>query len=592
MEDRLIDPAPAMPSAEPRRQAWELKQACYDAWHRDPPAARAAAAQLASLAAGHAGDDEIAALAAWTAGIGALTEGRLADALALLQSAEATFGRRGDAAHAAQTRVPQVMLLSILGRDDEALACAEAALAQFLAAGDERSAGKVELNLGTLLARQDRHAEAAPHFRRAALRFARAGDAELSIAADGALANALHWQFRFDEALQMFERARLRAQARGLGLLVAQARQGIGQIELQRGRWHRALPELAAAAELARAHGAPPQRRIEAESTLADAYLGVNLLAEAVALYERLIAEAAALPAPAEQAWATLQRARGLGRLGDVEAAREGFADAGRLYQEAGNHNVLGLLALARGRVELAAGDAAAALASADAAQHALQDSGIVGWQLEARLLAAAALAAAGQPAQSQQAFDAVRRDAEGPPALPQFAGPAWAGLGALAHRRGDLQAARRAFEAGLALVEQARAALPGDELRAALGAEAEAAHESLVAIAAAEGDAVRTLVDMERGRSRALALALDEETGAEAEDGADAARLRSLRQRWQQAIAEGDAERGPALAARIQALEHELLEARRRARLRAAGSARRRAAIDRPFDAAAVAAL
>jgi tetratricopeptide (TPR) repeat protein len=566
-----------MTETEPHGLGWALKQACYDAWQRDPPAAREAAGRLATLAAAHPGDAELAALAHWTAGIGALTEGRLPDALAALQAAQSRFEAVGDAAHAAETRVPQVMLLSILGRDADAQACAEAALAQFVAAGDLRSAGKVELNLGTMLARQDRHAEAAPHFRRAALRFARVGDAELSIMADGALANALQWQFRFDEALQMFERARLRAQARGLDLLVAQARQGIGQIELQRGRWHRALPELVAAAELVAAHGAPPQRRIEAESTLADAYLAVNLLDEAVALYDRLIAEAAALPAPVEQAWATLQRARALGRRGEHAAALAGFAQAGALYEAAGNPTVLGLVALARGRVELAAGDAAAARASADAALRALAGSGIVGWQLDARLLAATALAAGDDVAAAAADFEAVRRAAAGPPALPQFLGPALAGQGALAWRRGDRAGARQAFEAALAQVEQARAALPGDELRRALGAEAEAVHEALVEIAVAEGDAARTLVDMERGRSRALALALEEAASAvglaspAADPGADPARLQGLRQQWQQAVAEGDADRGPALAARVQALEQELLEAHRRAQLRAA---------------------
>ncbi len=125
-----------------------------------------------------------------------------------------------------------------------ARACAEGALAQFIAAGDERSAGKVEHNLGSVLFRQDRHAEAEPHFRRAALRFARTGDAESSIGSDVALANLLGWQFRFDEALQTYERARLRATPRGLQVLLAQVHQGVGQIELHRGQWHRALREL------------------------------------------------------------------------------------------------------------------------------------------------------------------------------------------------------------------------------------------------------------------------------------------------------------------------------------------------------------
>ena len=573
---------------------WALKQACYEAWHRDPAQARDAAARLAALAAAHDADAahaELQALAAWTAGIGALTEGRLADALGHLQAAQTGFEARGDTQHAAETRVPQIVALSMLGRTDEAKACAEAALAQFVASGDERSAGKVELNLANLLFRQDRHVEAEPRFRQAALRFARVGDVELSIMADGALANVLGWQFRFDEALQMFERARLRAQAHGFAVLVAQMHQGIGQIELHRGRWHRALHQLAESARLAAESGGPPQRRIEAEAALADAYLAVNLLGEAVALYDRLIDEARALPAPTEQAWATLQRARALARQGEAGAALDGFAQAQGLYEQAGNHTVLGLVALGRGRVELAAGDVAAAQASAERALAALAGSGIVGWQLEAELLHAAARAAAGDAAAARAGYERVRARSEQPPGLPQIAWQACAGLGLLAQAAGDRRGAREAFERALGLVDQARAALPGDDLRRALGPETEAVHDALVALALSDGDAAQLLRDLERGRARALALSLaDEPPAGEAAGLAhDAAtRLQWLRQQWQQAASEGDTDRGPALAARVQALEHELLETQRRVRLASPVAA----ATDAPFDAGALEAV
>ncbi|MCU0814075.1 MAG: CHAT domain-containing protein [Burkholderiaceae bacterium] len=574
-----------------RAAGWALKQACYDAWHRDPAQARDAARRLAELAAVHPANTEVHALAAWTAGIGALTNGRLAEALEHLRAAQAAFEALHDVQHAAETRVPQIAVLAVLGRHDEAQACAEAALAQFVAGGDERSAGKVELNLANLLFRQDRHAEAEPRYRAAALRFARVGDTELSIMADGALANVLGWQFRFDEALQMFERARQRAQAQGYGVLVAQMHQGIGQIELLRGRWPRALHELATGARLAAETGGSPQRRLEAEAALADAYLAVNLIDEAVALYARLIDEAAALPAPTEQAWATLQRSRALARLGETASALEGFAQAQRLYEAAGNTTVLGLVALGRGRVELVAGDTDAARASAAQALAALASSGIVGWQLEARLLDAAAQAAAGDAAGARAGFERIVEQAHGAHDLPQVAWQGHAGLAALAFATGDVEGARRAAELALGLMEQARAALPGDDLRSAVGAETETAQRVLVEVAVAAGDAAHLMLAMERGRARALAIALggDGPAGTPvADDGA--ARVRWLRQQWQQAASEGDAERAPALAARVQALEHELLEAHRRVRLGAEPAETRGA--DATFDGAALAAL
>lgn len=557
--------------ASARAAGWALKQACYEAWHRDPPAAQRAALQLAALAAAHGHDTELQALAAWTAGIAALTEGQLPAGLACLQTAQRGFEAQGAGALAAETRVPQIMVLAMLGREAEAQACAEAALALFVAAGDERSAGKVELNLGGVLFRQDRHKEAEPHYRRAALRFAKVGDTELSIVADSTLANVLGWQSRFDEALQMFERARLRAAPRGLGVLVAQMQLGIGQIELHRGHWHRALQALAAAARGAVETGAPPPQRIEAEAALADAYLSVRLLAEAVQLYDGVIHEAQALGMPTDQAWATLQRARAHALLGDAGAARLGFDAAEALYAAAGNDTVGGLISLEQGRLALAQGDIAAAADCAGAAQAALQGSDIIVWQLEARVLAAATAAAAGRHGEAALAYHQVLAAAAGPPLLPQ---PAWlchAGLGALAHADGQLDRARQHLEQALALVAQVRSALPGDEMRSALASEASAMHERLLAVSLAQGDATRLLVDMERGRGRSLAQGLAELQGprpATAAAPEAAVQLRWLRQQWRQALAEGDAARGPALGARVLALEQQLLESHRRAGL------------------------
>lgn len=553
--------------ADWRTRAWALKDACYQAWHTAPARSREAADALAALAREHA-HAELRALADWTEGIAVLTEGRLGDALARLEAAQAGFEALGDRQHAAEAQVPQMVVLAMLGREAEAMQRAEEALAQFVAVGDERSAGKIEVNLGTMLSRQDRHAEAADHFRRAAVRFARAGDAEGSIMADGALANALTWQYRFDEALRTFERSRMRAQSRGLTVLLAQAHQGIGRLELNRGRWHRALHELAEASRLLVESGAPPPRVIEAEAALADAYLAVNLPSEAVTVYDRVIAAARAMQAPTEEAWATLQRARAHARIGRYDDALQGFGRARRLYEAAANAPSLALVALERGRSELAAGEAASAAVSAAEALAALHGSGITGWQLEARLLGALADQAAGDATAAGRGLAAVLADAQG---LPQIALQCHAGLGTLALQAGDLAQARRELEQALLWVDRERVALPADEFRSALAVEAELAHRHLVDVALAEGDSAQLLVDMERGQARALALSLAD--GGVAAPAAST-RLLWLRERWREAMAEGDAERAPALALQVQALEQELLEAHRRAQLQVAAPA------------------
>jgi CHAT domain-containing protein len=555
---------PAAASAIDRRaRAWALKADCYAAWHTEPQRAATLATSLQALAAEDGADTELQALAAWTAGIAALAAGDLAAADAALLGAHAAFIAGGDPQHAAETQVPRMVALAMAGRDAAALACGEAALAQFLAVGDLRSAAKIQVNLGTMLSRQDRHVDAEPFFRRAAVDLARVGDVEGSIAADGALAYALAYQFRFDEALQANERARLRAEQHGFGVLQAQALQNIGRIELHRGRWHRALPALAEAAERMAAAGAPPLRQLESEAALADAYLAVSLLAEATQIYDGVIAQAASLGAPTEEAWATLQRARALAGQGDADGARAGFLRAAALYRDQHNAASEAFCTLGLARVELDQAQAAAALASAQAAAAALAGGPIVGWQLEAQALAAAAHAALGDAAAARAGFEALLQAADGLPALRMAA---LAGLGRLAARAGQAAAARAALGEALALVEHERAALPDDEFRSALGAEVEQVHADLIALSVSEGDPARLLADIELGRARALALSLADRVGSAPPE---TARLRWLRAQWRQAMAEGQTPRLPALAGEVQALERALLEGHRRAVLR-----------------------
>jgi hypothetical protein len=604
----------SVPSAQ--AAAWALKQACYDAWQRDPAAARAAAIELAQLATAHPDDALVQTLSRWTGGIAALGTGQLERALQHLQAAQAGFEAAGDALHAAQTQVPQVAVLAMLGRHDAAQRCGAQALARFVAAGDEASAGKIELNLGSLLMQQERHADAEPFFRRAAARSAHAGDVQLSVMADGALANALAWQHRFEPARQMFERTRLRAEARGLPLLAAQALQGLGQIELHRGRWHLALPALVAAAEHTAAAGAPPQRCIEADTALADAYLAVNLLDEAARLYARVVDAALALPAPTDAAWAALHRARALARQGDLDGAAADLERAHDLYTELANPAMLGLIALTRGRLALQAAQAAPALACAEQALALLAGAVVPAWTLEAQVLAAEATIAAGSADAAHAVLNALLPQVS---ELPQLAWRCHAALGEIARRQGDAATARSALERALGLIETARAALGDDELRLALGADADTVQPALVALALQADDSAALLQTLERGRARALAMAVagarPDEPGGGAGDGAgggagdgagaiagvdaaaagqasatadavidgagpgqavdDAAtRLHWLRQRWQQAVSQGDAARVQGLGRQVLALENDLLDTLRRKRLRAAAPA------------------
>ena len=259
---------------------------------------------------------EIDAAAAWCGGLSLLAQGQMEAAMARLDKAHGALQALGQTLRAAQSQIPKVIALSILARHDEALACGEATLSHLIQADDNLGAGKVELNLGWMLMRRDRYEAAARNFGRAATRFSRAGDAKHSIMADIGLASALTWQGDFDEALRLYDRCAMRTRARGLSAIQSGIDTHRGRLELHRGHFESALRALEAALRQAEAEGIP-QDLAETRSDLADAYLALNLLPEAVALYDQTIESCREFKAPVERAWA-----RGAARAGDGAAGR------------------------------------------------------------------------------------------------------------------------------------------------------------------------------------------------------------------------------------------------------------------------------
>ena len=265
--------------------------------------------------------------------------------------ADAGLRAAGRADAAAQTQVPKIMALSMLGQHAEAIACAEATQRELLAHGDALAAARVSQNLGSLHARRDAYPEAARHFREAAVRFARLGDHTHSVLADIGLADALTAMGDTDEALRIYARARMRAGQRGLAMQVALVEESLALLELARGRWRPALAGLEAARAGYEALGLPQYLAI-AEKQLGDAYLALRLLPEALALLAAAERQFAALALPDEQAWALAQRGRAEALLGDAAAAGASLDAAATLFQAQGNAVGAAAVRLAQGYVE------------------------------------------------------------------------------------------------------------------------------------------------------------------------------------------------------------------------------------------------
>ncbi len=509
-------PPPAELTAETTcALGWALKDLCYSSWSSEPQRAVHVAGALRRLrdaaraAAVPAALPEVDALVAWTDGIARVIQGEMEAATASLDAAAAAFAELGQPRHAAQTQVPKIMALAMLGRHDDAAHCAEAAQRALLENGDLHAASKVSLNLGNLHLRADRYSAAAERFREAAVLFERVGDSEHSVMADNGLADALTALGDLDEAARTYARARLRACTHAFSVLEALVEESVALLDLVRGRYRDALAGLEGSrrryAELEM-----PQHLAIAEKQLADAYLELRLLPESLAGYEAALERFKTLDMQVDRAWTLVQRGRALALAGQRAAAAASLAEAAPLFVALDNTAGAAAVALAQAELALAGADGAQALALAREAAGRFQRAGLMERQLRAESVQAQALLHLGDVALARSLFDATLDAARKHQLLPVQL-RCLTGRAMAARAAGDRQAAREDLEAAADLFEDQRRTLPGDEVRSAFQCDHLLPFQELLRLeleAHAEGgaDAADVLAQLDRFRARTLA--------------------------------------------------------------------------------------
>lgn len=563
--------------------AWALKDLCYASWSSDPPRAVRAAQVLQRLRDASAAQsmprlEEIAAIADWTTAIACLIQGDMEGALARLEAAASGFAAIAQPLHAAQTQVPKIMALSMLGRHDAAIACANAAQQHLLAHGDTLGAGKVLHNLGSLYLRSDRYAAAAPCFRAAAVLFAQHGDHERSAAADINLGDALAALGEGDEAAIRYERARTQAAVHGFPVLEAIADESLGLLQLARGQYLDALARLEAARGGYEALQMPQHLAI-AEKQLADAYLELRLLPEALTGFDAAIRRFRALAMQDDLAWTLVQQGRALALSDRAAAAQAALASAAGLFTTQGNTVGVAAVALARAELALSRADASQALSLAAEAAQAFQEAGIVERRLRAEGVRAQALLALGRMAAARECFDQTLEAARLHRLLPLQLRC----LSGRALTATDATAARADLEAAVELFDDQRRTLPDDEVRSAFQADHLAPFVELVRLElerhdmqpGADGSGLLQQLDRFRARSLGDRLTRGEADSGRTEDAATTdlrARLLWLYRRLQRE--QEEVATAAELAAQLRDAERELLERVRRARLAGTGGA------------------
>ena len=568
----LDQPTPApVPGEAVLAVAWALKDLCYQAWNSAPTrATRAAEVLRAVFDAGvpPAQARQIEALAEWTAGIALVIQGRMAQAVQAFDWAGAALREVGLNDPAAQTQVPKIMALSMLGQHQQAIDCAEVTQRELIALGNVGAAARVSQNLGNLHLRRDAYAQAARFYREAAVLFARLGDHASSVFADIGLADALTSMGDFDEALRIYARARMRAGNRGLELALALVDESVALVGLACGRYHEALRGMESARRRYQAL-ALAQHLAIAEKQLADAYLELRLLPEALALLDTAVATFAELDLPDEQAWAMAQRGRAQALLGQTEADRS-FAAAAELFLTQENAVGVSTVALARAELALTHADAELALGLAEQAATGFEAAGQAVGYARAGVIHAQALLGVGRTAAAREAFERTLERARARGQLTVQV-RCLTGLGLVALAEHNPGAARDWFEASIELFEEQRRALPGDEMRRAFLSDHLRPYQELLRLAVTAGEGDQALLHLDRFRARALdERLLEAGAGSPRPDDPDVTRLRE-RLNWLyrrvQRLQE-EAEESTTLNEELLATECALLEHARRQRL------------------------
>lgn len=409
------DVPPSGLSAESRNAlAWALKDLCYEAWSSEPPRAAKAADALRRLCAAHGRNaiqplqsSETEALAEWTEGIACLTRGQMFEASACFDLAAGIFRGLGQTRHAAQTQVPKIMALSMLGQYVLAAACAEQTQREFVVLGDVHAAGKVSLNLGSLHLRRDDFRQAAQHYREAAVLFARVGDREHSVMADIGLADALTSLGDFDEAICIYARAAMRASTHGFPVLEAMIEESVALLRLARGHYRDALAGFEGSRRRYEQLGMPQHLAI-AEKQLADAYLELHLLPAALALFDQALTTFRALDMPDDEAWTLAQKGRAQVLLGYPRAAADSLVRAAASFTAQGNGVGEAAVALVRAELALLGEDASAALALGEFAESGFAAAGLPDRRVRAGVVRAHSLLRAGCVDEARALFDAT----------------------------------------------------------------------------------------------------------------------------------------------------------------------------------------
>ena len=451
--------------------AWALKDLAFAAWSTEPAQVEEAncvlhaLCQSAVVSYSASISEEIGALSAWVQGIAYITSGRMTDAISALDQAEVAFRELHQPLHAALTQPAKIVALSTSGRTTEAAQCGSLAQHELELLGDKLAASRVCLNIGYLFCASNDYLEARRHFKKAAMHFALVGDHEHAAMSSLGIGLTFDSTGEFDAALDIYDKLLVSTKEQGLPVLESYAQESIALVQLARGQFREALAGL----ESNRNRYvtlAMPQHSAAAEKRLADAYVQLHLLPEALALLDNALISFDKLEMPLEKAWALAQKGRALVLIGSPPDVVEApLIEATEIFlaqrDRAGTATVL----MTRADLALSLGDGASAAKHSAKASSIFASTEMVADQTLADATLAHARYLTNDLLEAKSLFlEVLSRAAR--LQLQSVQTNCLVGLGLVAVKRGDPTGAERLFANAIEMLEEQRRALPVDELR------------------------------------------------------------------------------------------------------------------------------
>ncbi len=480
-----------------------LKEICLGSWTSNPGRAGCAAASL-TLLSEIAPLPENIALAAWTDGVAAMVNGQLRRAVVRFDNAFQKFQDLKQDHAAASTQVAKLYPLAMLGRYDEAIESGLRARQTFFNCSDFAAAGRIEHNLGNIFQLSERYEKAEEFLRSARDRFVELRDSKTLAQITNSLAYVLSFRYKFSEAEQLYAEAFQLAEESGLVVTKAEIESNLGYFSLFQGRYDRALEFLERARSSYSKLGMPHQSAT-AELEMADAYLELNLYAEAAPIYARVIPVFAESGMSIEQARALANFARVRFVSGETRAAYSLMADARRIFascrSSVGEANVL----LGEAQFLFSENRFDETIETLREAELPLTTAGIKGSELSADFLRAESWRMLGRLPDAKTLLEEVLTESR-VNQIPLLSARCLTALGLTARASNDPAKAEAYFKDAVSTVENLRDPLPSEDFRTAFFGDKLVPYRELARICLeAENRVVEAFEYVEKSRSRTL---------------------------------------------------------------------------------------